>query len=122
MLAIDYIFDRIHPVPEQTCFKFWMAPATLVFENVHDLRAELEPSLGVELQGVERTSPQNPKNVDYIDRDVEGDWKLALHSGEISFRSVGYKQYIREEPILSQPQVLDTEARGGISFYRGRIS
>ncbi|MGH9908736.1 MAG: hypothetical protein ACRD8U_24520 [Pyrinomonadaceae bacterium] len=121
-LDIDYIFEWINPAPDKTYFKFWIAPATLVFENVNDLRIDLEPHLGVELQGIERTEPQKPKNVDYIDREIEWHWKLDTPSGEISLRSVGYKQYIRQDPVLTRGQVLDSEARGGFSFYRGRCN
>ncbi|HKO42782.1 MAG TPA: hypothetical protein VJU84_05805 [Pyrinomonadaceae bacterium] len=118
---IDYIFEWIHPAPETTYFKFWVAPATLVFENVNELRIDLEPHLSLDLKEIERAEPQKPKNTDYIDRDVEWYWKLDTHSGEISLRSVGYKQYIRQEPVLTQGQVLDAEARGGFSFHRGRM-
>ena len=118
---VDYIFEWIPPDSGKTYSEFWVSPATLVFENVNKLRIDLEPSLGVELDGIERKSPRKPKNLDYIERDVEWAWKLQTHSGEISFRSVGYKQYIRRQPVLTRRQFLETDARGGFSFYRGTI-
>jgi len=120
-LDIDYILDWVRPAPEKTSFKFWVAPATLVFENVNDLRIDLEPHLSVELQGIERTEPQKPRNLEYIDRDIEWLWTLDSQSGEVSLRSVGFKLHIRQEPVLTQEQALDLEARGGFSFYRGRV-
>ena len=119
-LDIDYIFEWVHPEPNETYFKFWVAPATLVFENVYDIKLELdEPDF--ELDAVERKDPRKPKNAEYIGRETEWLWNLEAHRGGIEFRSVGYKQYIRQKPIFGQAQKLETNIRGGISFYRGRL-
>ena len=37
LLDIDYIFQWINPEPGETFYKFWVAPATLIFENVSDV-------------------------------------------------------------------------------------
>lgn len=120
VLDIDYIFRWINPGAAETRFKFWVAPATLVFENVNDLKIDLEPNGGIELQGIERSEPQKPRNIDYIEHDIEYLWTLEAHSGEISLRSVGYKQYIRRTPIIATSPALDIEARGGLSFQRAK--
>jgi hypothetical protein len=114
---IDYIFKWVNPLPGETYFKFWITPATLVFENVYELKMELdEPDF--ELDIVERNEPRKPRNSDYIKKDKEWLWTLEAHRGSLSFRSIGYKQYIRKQPILSEIHVLETDLRGGISFER----
>ena len=120
MLDIDYILEWIHPAPNETYFKFWVAPATLVFGNVYEVEMGLdEPDF--ELDAIERKEPREPKNAQHIGRDTEWLWSLEAHRGGMSFRSVGYKQYIRRSPVLSQLQTLEMGARGGISFYCGRV-
>lgn len=118
-LDIDYIFHWVDPAAGETQFKFWVAPATLVFENVNELAIDLEPHGSIELHGIERSEPHKPKNIDVVDRDIEWRWTLETQSGEINLRSIGYKQYIRRAPVLSRAQVLDIGARGGFSFQRG---
>ncbi len=120
MLDIDYILQWIDPGPNETYYKFWIVPATLVFHNVHDLKIDLEPFAGIEIQDVHKSDPQRPKNAEYVDRDTEWQWTIETHEGEISLKSVGYTQYLRKEPILSQQSSLDLNVRGGISFSRVR--
>jgi hypothetical protein len=120
---IDYILQWVQPDTKknETYFKFWISPATLVFENIYDLKIEVESDFGIELQNVRREEPQKPKNAEYIDRETEWRWILEAQEGEISLRSVGYKQYLRKEPVLVRAQSLNLEDRGGFSFHRGQI-
>jgi hypothetical protein len=37
-------------------------------------------------------------------------------NGEMTFKSVGFKQYVRQQPILLGTQKLELEARGEVSF------
>ncbi|MEC0226441.1 hypothetical protein [Paenibacillus alba] len=37
---IDYILDWVKPEKDNIYFKFWVAPSTLVFENVYDLNID----------------------------------------------------------------------------------
>jgi hypothetical protein len=120
MLDIDYIFEWIHPAENDTCFKFWISPATLVFENVYGIEMALDEPY-FELDAIERTEPRRPTNAEYIERDTEWQWNLEAHRGGMSFRSIGYKQYIRKKPVLSQLQTLEMGLRGGISFHRERL-
>jgi hypothetical protein len=39
---IDYIFEWIDPQPNETYYKFWIAPATLVFKNIHDVEFDID--------------------------------------------------------------------------------
>jgi hypothetical protein len=120
VLDIDYIFMWIKPTEDQQAFKFWVSPCTLVFENVYNLNLDIEMSEPFEIQisDVSRNNPQRPKNADFIHRDIEYDWKMETNNGEISFTSIGYKQYVRELPKLLDSQTIGKEDRNGISFER----
>ena len=120
MLDIDYILEWIEPGSTETHYKFWVVPATLVFQNVHDLRVDLEPFMGVEIQGLNREDPQKPENAEDVGHDTEWRWTIETHEGEISLSSSGFTQYLRREPIYSEQVSLDLNVRGGISFGRGR--
>ena len=112
---IDYIIEwvtlgEIHPH-----FKFWITPATLVFRNVYDIDIALF-SVDFRILSISRLNPARPRNADHIKELVEYDWMFETTNGEISFKSVGYKQYARMKPILLPSQVIDFKERGGISF------
>lgn len=125
VLDIDYILEWVDPAAGETYFKFWVAPATLVFENVHELVINLEPDGSyndIGIQDLSRDEPQSPLNAEHIMRDVEWRWLFDCLAGEISLRSIGYKQYFRREPTFGISQELGLEARGGFSFHRGRLN
>ena len=121
-LDIDYIFQWINPVNPDTYYKFWLSPATLVFENVYNTILNIETDSGLEIADIHRTNPQKPKNSKFIKRDTEWTWQIDCQEGDISLISVGYKMFIRSRPILSQNQKIGLDKRGGISFHRGKIA
>jgi hypothetical protein len=116
-LDIDYIFQWVHPPENETYFKFWVAPATLVFENVYDLEFNIEIGFGeiLEIADLERTQEK-----DFDNKEI-WQWILSTQQGEIKFKSSGYKQFIRKEAVFGHSQTIDTSVRGGISFHRGRL-
>jgi len=117
LLDIDYIFEWVLPKKGAKHYKFWIAPCTLIFENVYNIELELEHKQPV-IDYIERTNPQRPKNAEYIGKEFEYDWDIVMISGEMTFKSIGFKQYVRQTPILIREQKLDLEIRGGISFSR----
>ena len=119
ILDIDYILQWVHPQEGETYFKFWVSPATLVFENVYDLKIDLEPAAGIELQDIRRTDPRTPNNAEHIERQKDWRWTIEAHDGEITFASIGFHQYFRKKPSLGGAQNIDLETRGGFSFERG---
>lgn len=121
VLDIDYIFEWIDPLPNETYFKFWVAPATLIFKNVHDLEFDIDSTDGgLEIDTIEREDESRPINAEFIGKDNEWLWTIVCQEGEIRLRSIGYEVFIRTAPQLTQSQTLDRKARG-ISFARGRI-
>src|ERR1700712_5762253 len=51
---IDYIFKWEQPLPGEKHYRFWISPATLVFEDVYDLKVEHDAHAGLTILGVER--------------------------------------------------------------------
>ena len=115
LLDIDYIFKWAGP-EEDGYYRFWISPATLIFENVYDLDLDLGCRLGMIIENLERINPSKPKNSDYIRKDIEWKWIFQTANGQISFKSVGYNQYIRKAPIYKKNQEIQYEERGGYSF------
>jgi len=115
ILDIDYILEWVNPSDNETQFKFWVAPATLVFRNVWNLNINIE-SLDLEIQDLHRSNPRPPKNINSIKESLEYDWNIGTNSGEIAFTAVGYKQYFRKDAVLSSLQKVGLNERGGVSF------
>ena len=114
-LDIDYILQWIDPIPPEEYFKFWVAPASLVYENVSDLKIDIDVGSYQEitLQGIERSNPRVSNGVITV-----WDWLLESHQGSVSFIATGFKQYIRSAPMLGKMQSLEINQRGGFSFSR----
>ena len=118
---IDYLFEWIDPQPNETFFKFWVAPATLVFNNVYDVELEIDShNVNLEIDNIKRDDESLPHNAEFIRKESEWLWTIECQEGEIRFRSVGYQQFIRTAPHLTQSQTLDRKVKG-ISFTRGRV-
>jgi hypothetical protein len=116
VLDIDYILKWVQPEKNDTQFKFWVVPATLVFRNVWDLNINLESNVKLEIQDLFRENPHPPKNAKHIEESTEYDWRIETHSGEITFKSVGFKLYFRKSPVLLDSTKIRLKERGGISF------
>ena len=119
LLDIDYIFQWIHPEPEEKSFKFWVSPATLVFQNVYNVEFDVLTTTGLEIDHIRREQPRAPRNAAYIEHEIEWLWTLDCQQGDIRLWSVGYQQYIRATPRLDEAQKLGLSARGGYSFAKG---
>lgn len=115
---IDYIFQWVQPELNDNRFMFWVAPATLVFENVYDIKFNIETLGNLEIDSIEREVSPPPRNAQYIGRHSEWKWTIVCQQGEIKLASVGYKQYIRAIPRLDYQQWIDLAARGGYSFAK----
>jgi len=114
LLDIDYIFKWVL-MKNKKNFKFWISPCTLVFENVYNIVLESD-NTQVIIDNISKENSQRPKNAEYINKDLEHDWIIETTGGEISFTSVGFKQYVRQAPVLTAMQELDLAIRNGISF------
>ncbi|GAA3937962.1 hypothetical protein GO495_11535 [Chitinophaga oryziterrae] len=120
ILDIDYTFELVQPTEANGYFKFWVSPCTLVFENVNDLKLDVEISAPFELQisDITRSNPRRPINTEYIKRETEYHWTIATQQGDIALKSVGYKQYVRQQPVLQDSPLIGFIERGKTSFDR----
>jgi hypothetical protein len=121
-LALDlgFIVEWICGV-DQT-FQFRVAPATLTFHGVTDLR------IGVSLGDGALQAAIHPISIDRIARErVEAQkvfldrpyyrWRIQSNwpaGGEIVFGAVGFTQRLRAEPVLSSRQHLSRHERPGV--------
>jgi hypothetical protein len=110
LVDIDYIFKWVEvPKDGQTYYNFWVAPCTLAFNNIYDLKFKIESSEGLEIESIERLDSKESQN----NMGTEWLWKINCHEGCISMRSIGFEQYVRRDPMLIQDQILDLDVRGG---------
>lgn len=115
LLDLDYLFAWVEPEPPSAYFSFWIAPATLVFQQVWDMKMNYDASLGFQLleiqRGEERACPHAPSR-------QEWHWMLEGVEGHISFWAGGYTQHTRRHPQHHERQSLSLVQRGGFSFDR----
>ena len=114
LFDIDYLFRWVL-TEDKRKYKFWISPCTLVFENVYNIVFESDYTTII-IDNISRENPQRPKNVEHIKKDLEYDWLVETTAGVICFKSVGFKQYVRQAPVLTEMQELDLKIRNGINF------
>ncbi len=117
LFDIDAILEWVVPTVKGDCFKFWTAPATLIFENSFNFSINIDHSTSIaypleiyEIQLLKKTPTHNG----YFDYD----WKIIVRSGYITLTSTGYQQILRQKPQYSQSQFWGIQARNGISFSK----
>lgn len=115
LFDIDYILKWIDPVKEGESYTFMVVAATLIFRNVYDINIDLN-TVDFQILEISRSNPTRPKNAEYINENIEYDWDIATTNGVITFKSVGYIQVAKSEPVLSESQMLGLEERGGVNF------
>ena len=119
---IDYILKWIHTGDANGTFQFEIAPATLVFENVYNIEFDFTlHAVELTIMSITRKDEHSPRNAQFIGKNSEWLWTIECLSGEIKFRAASFKQYLRENPVLSTRQNLPTDIRE-ISFECGRVS
>jgi hypothetical protein len=99
---IDYIFEWHWSSNE---VQGWdVAPCTLSFENVGDLRVSLDWKTQGDtwIQNITRRNRRLSPNGKFVCWDYE----IELDIGSISFHATGFRQTVRSEPIFSKFQSL----------------
>jgi len=117
---IDYIFEWVLR-KNKRYYDFWIAPCTLVFEHVYSIALKSD-FLPLEIMDISKTIPEPSDNPVAAQSDVVYDWIIETTTGEILFKSTGFKQYVRQIPILINTQGIERNARGGISFSLDNIT
>ena len=117
LLDIDYLFKWVHPIPPAQTFTFWVAPCTLIFKECFDVHINFKTDGGsLDLMEIgnlylkSKTEQEENKNV--------YEWNIELQQGQITLKSYGLEQIVRQPPKHVKGQVLSLEERGGINFGR----
>ena len=116
-LDIDFIVEWICVVGGGGQFR--VAPATLVFHGVTDLKIDISSALSgyqvalhpLSIANIEREQIQDQKV--YLDRPYYS-WTIRLNwpdGGKIAFGAVGFTQTSRAEPVLTENQYLSPSER-----------
>jgi len=112
---IDYIVEWLCPADRPGEAKFRLAPATLLFSHVSDVRFQTRSSQGAisitEVQRQDRELIQGAEIATWM-------WTLICDEGKISFRAGGFTQYLRRSPVMIDSQTLTSDERGGLDFGR----
>ena len=116
MLDLDYIFKWVCPAPQETHYKFWVCPVTMVFADAWDVVMDIESQLGsIEVADVSRKHlGRTPNN-----KFEQYAFHIECQEGDLSLKATGFKMYVRQAPVLLDRQSLTLAQRGGISFGRG---
>jgi hypothetical protein len=118
LIDLDYIFKWVNPKPWETYFKFWVAPATMMFENVHDVKINIESSQGIiEIADLLRENPHRTPNGKFTAHT----YRFECQEGEISLIATGFKMFVRRMPELLEKQRYELAQRQGIGFSRTMI-
>ncbi|KQU08368.1 hypothetical protein [Rhizobium sp. Leaf453] len=102
-LDIDYIF-KWHW--EREAVRRWdVAPCTLEFNNVSDLRVSLDWQTqgDTSIQDITRTNSRLSPN----GKIMLWDYQIELDVGDLRFTATGFTQTVRKPPIFSTSQALD---------------
>jgi hypothetical protein len=108
-LDIDYILEWLRP--SESTFAFRIAPATLTFIDVLELRIEIDYAA--------ISFATTPFSIAGISREVTSHggtrWTLEINhpDGAISFLASGFRQVLRAAPIVKPSQSLTEQERSG---------
>ena len=109
LLDLDYIVRWVQPKPPAKQFTFWIAPATLVFEQAWGITGRLGPLHELlEIADVHRLDPP--------DSQQDPLWHVEGQNFDLRLRAPGYRQHIRRSPQHVDIQWLTLAQRGGLSF------
>lgn len=114
LLDLDYIVRWIEPEPPREHYKFIVAPATLVFENVWSLEGQIAAHrTRLEIEDIHRRDAGSEQQEQAGVRP----WVVEGHDFELILVATGFRQHFRARPIdAGNRQRLTLAQRGGVSF------
>ena len=115
LLDIDYIFKWVHPIPPIQTFTFWVAPCTLIFKQCFDLQIDFKTNGGC-LDLMEVADLYLESKFEQEKNKFVYEWTIELQQGQISLKSYGLEQIVRQKPLHVERQVLTLDERKGINF------
>lgn len=112
---IDYIFKWVNPSKPGQPLSFWVSPCTLVFKSAFALTMNIDRRGGT----TDMLEVADLYLVDKVEQEANKwiyEWVIELQEGKIHFKSSGFDQIVRQQPIFTKSQCLTLEERNGISF------
>jgi hypothetical protein len=112
---IDYIFKWVDPIPPKQTFSFWISPCTLVFKDTFALTINIDRRGGT----TDMLEIADLYLIDKVEQETNKwvyEWSIDLHEGNITFKSSGFEQIVRQKPFFTDSQCLTLGERNGISF------
>lgn len=118
LVDLDYIFKWNDPEENEIGFSFWVAPVTMVFENMHQVKLDIESSQGtIEIADLYISESR----ITWNKSTNEYNYNFECQEGLISLWATGFKMFVRQYPVLIERQHLTLQERNGISFARINI-
>ncbi len=117
LLDIDYIFKWVQPIPPAQTFTFWVAPCTLIFKECFDLHIDFKTDGGC-LDLMEIADLYLKSKTEQEKNKFVYEWIIELQQGQISLKSIGLEQIVRQQPQYVHGQTLGFDERGKINFSR----
>lgn len=115
LLDLDYIFKWVSPKEGETYDKFWVAPVTMVFENVSNVKINFDSNQGaIEIADLRRENPRPTPN----GKATQYTFRFECQEGELSLSATGFKMFVRKNPELLKGQSFGLAQRRGIGFGR----
>src|SRR5690606_3449693 len=120
VLDIDQILAWSQRENENERFAWWVSPATLVFQEISDLKLQVDNKIRVsDPPAISELTREILEATETGIRNQVWNWSITLHwGGLITFQAPGYTQYTRNKPVLLKSQKLTMAQRGGVSFQR----
>ncbi len=121
ILDIGYIYEWIK-AKDGKSFQFYVAPTTLTFENVWDLKIDIEPNNSLEINEIVKENQRKPKNAEFVNNKLEWDWNIDVFNGTIRFKAIGFVQVFWKKPILQAEQSLPISERKELFEYLATLN
>ena len=112
---IDYIFARRQPASPRQCTSFWISPCTLIFKSAFDVNINIH----ADGDPIQRLQIEDLCFIDKIEQEKNKwlyEWDVNHLKGSITFKSFGFDQIARQQPILTDTLFLSIEDRNGVNF------
>lgn len=114
LLDVDWIMRE--KLENEECV-FELAPSVFVFENVWDIKMDIEMNVDLVIDDIDILSTSIPKNKDYLpSQSLEYLVRINCMEGLLQFRTIGMEIYQKKDKVKCMRTNLSMEDRGGLSL------
>jgi len=88
LLDLDYIFKWVKPKKDDSFFNFWVAPVTMVFNNVSGVVIDIESAQGaIQIADLHRGGPETAPN----GKTTQYSYRIECQEGAISLTATEFQ-------------------------------